>query len=118
MTSARPIAPLAAPISRRMLAALAAVMRWSMRRRTIVVAVCVRLAWLLALVLFVRTGELLLGAAAGLHVDEARAYALLGALLCTLAVALGESRRVRWSAWILGVAHAAAWMLAWTASAA
>jgi len=118
MSGAGKTAAPAALAGQRMIEGLGSAGRWVVRRRTIVVACGVRLAWTAALVLFVRAGELLLGAKAGLHVDEAQRYALVGALACMVAVALGESRRIRWSAWILGVAHAAAWMLAWTANAA
>jgi hypothetical protein len=118
MSEGRQAAALAALVGRTVIDGVAALSRTVVRRRTIAVAIGVRLAWVAALVLFIRAGELLLGARAGLHVDEAQRYALVGALACAAAVALGESRRVRWSAWLLGLAHAAAWTLAWTASAA
>ena len=118
MTRARTAIAAAALVSRRIGRALAVLWRGATRNRTLVVGAGVRLAYVAALLLLVRAGELLVGPAGGLHVDEARGCAVAGALLCVAAVTLGESRRVRWSAWILGLAHAAAWTLAWTASTA
>jgi hypothetical protein len=115
---ARAQAATRAALASRIAKAAAAIGRAASRRRALVVGLAVRFSYVGAAVLLVRAGELLLGASAGLHVDEARACALSGAALCVAAVALGESRRVRWSAWLLGLAHAAAWLLAWTAQAA
>jgi len=86
--------------------------RLAWRRRGLLVALAVRVAFWGALALWLSTALTVVGGAP-LEVDHAMHRFAFGAVICGFAVVLAVARHVRWASWALGSLHGASATVLW-----
>jgi hypothetical protein len=91
---------------------LAMLARLAWTKRSLLVALAVRVAFWGALALWLSTALTVVGGAP-LEVDRAVHGFATGAVICGFAVVLAVARHVRWASWALGSLHGASATVLW-----